>query len=277
MTPDRPMPRYALGTTDAEHERLIRQGALIAPITERLFREAGIGPGQRVLDLGSGVGDVAMLAARLVGSSGQVVGVERDPRSIARATARAAVAGLTNVTFTQSDVNDIADDRPFDAAVGRFILEFLPDPVAALRCISQLVRAGGVFAFQEPSQAAFLALCRHLPLWCTTASLIPVILRNSGAHPEIGIELHRVFQEAGLPAPAMRLEMLLSSDPDFINWVYDVIRSLQPQIQQQNLSLEALGDLDTLPRRLHAEVAALNAVVPYVALVGAWSRRSIEK
>jgi len=132
MTPDNPLPRYALGSTDAEHERLIRQAELVAPVTERLFREAGIAPGQRVLDLGSGVGDVAMLAAHLVGSSGEVVGVERDQRSIARATARAAEAGLTNVSFTQSDVNDITDDRPFDAAVGRFILEFLPHPVAAL-------------------------------------------------------------------------------------------------------------------------------------------------
>ena len=68
---------YALGSTDTEHERLIRQAVYLAPLTERLFQEAGIGPGQRVLDLGSGVGDVAMLAARLVGPSGEVVGVER--------------------------------------------------------------------------------------------------------------------------------------------------------------------------------------------------------
>jgi protein-L-isoaspartate O-methyltransferase len=64
---------YALGSTDAEHERLTRQAALLAPCTERFFREAGIGSGQRVLDIGSGVGDVAMLAAQLVGPSGEVV------------------------------------------------------------------------------------------------------------------------------------------------------------------------------------------------------------
>jgi len=55
---------YALGSTAAEHARLIRQAAGLAPVTERLFREAGIGAGHRVLDLGSGVGDVAILAAR---------------------------------------------------------------------------------------------------------------------------------------------------------------------------------------------------------------------
>ena len=58
---------YALGYTNAEHDRLIRQAELIGPITERLFHEAGIGPGQRVLDLGSGMGDVALIVARMVG------------------------------------------------------------------------------------------------------------------------------------------------------------------------------------------------------------------
>ena len=38
---------YALGNTDAEHDRLIRQASYLAPVTEQLFREAGIGPGQR--------------------------------------------------------------------------------------------------------------------------------------------------------------------------------------------------------------------------------------
>src|SRR5712692_7626212 len=102
-----PNSHYALGYTNAEHDRLIRQATRIAPFTERLFRDAGIGPGQRVLDLGSGMGDVAMLAAQLVGPSGEVVGIERDARSIARARARVAEAGLSNVRFTQTDVNQI--------------------------------------------------------------------------------------------------------------------------------------------------------------------------
>ena len=172
MTANRPTFRYALGSTDAEHERLIRQAARLGPLTERLFREAGIGPGQRVLDLGSGVGDVAMLAARLVGPAGEVLGVERDPRSIARARTRADEAGLCNARFTQSDVNQISSDQLFDAAVGRLILEFVPDPVAALRSVSRLVRPGGVVAFHEVSHAPVLALSAHLPLWSASASLI---------------------------------------------------------------------------------------------------------
>ena len=273
MTATNPTAHYALGSTDAEHERLIWQAAQLAPLTERLFREAGIGPGQRVLDIGSGVGDVAMLAAKLVGPSGEVVGIERDPRSVARARSRVADAGLHNVTLTQSDASEVAGNNPFDAAVGRFILQFLPDPVAVLRSLSQLVRPGGVLAFQEVSYAPFLLLSAHLPLWSAAASLLHEAISRSGAKTEIGLALHRIFQEAGLPPPAMRMEILLGSDPDFTRWIYDLLCSLRPQIQQQDLSLEPLGDFNTLPERLQAEVAASNTVVPFVALVGAWSRK----
>jgi ubiquinone/menaquinone biosynthesis C-methylase UbiE len=82
---------YLLGSSDAEHERLIRQAIRLAPVTERFFREAGIGPGQRVLELASGVGDVAMLVARLIGPSGEVVAIKRDALSVNRARTRAAV------------------------------------------------------------------------------------------------------------------------------------------------------------------------------------------
>lgn len=67
---------YVLGSTDAEHERLTRQAKTLDPYTERLFRDAGLGPGQRVLDVGCGVGDVALLAASLVGETGHVIGVD---------------------------------------------------------------------------------------------------------------------------------------------------------------------------------------------------------
>jgi ubiquinone/menaquinone biosynthesis C-methylase UbiE len=273
MIANSPASPYALGSTDSEHERLIRQAARLAPCTERFFRDAGIGTGQRVLDLGSGVGDVAMLVARLVGHSGDVVGIERDTRSIARAKARVAKAGLRNVSFTQTDVSQIQSSKPFDAAVGRFILMFVPNPLTIVSSLVQLVRPGGVLAFQEPSWAPTFAITTHLPLWSTAASLMCETFQRSGANPEMGLALYRMFQEAGLPAPAMRMEVPLGDDPDFIRWMYDVICSLRPQIEQLNLSLEKLGDFDTLPERLQAEVAASNGVASWMAVVGAWARK----
>jgi SAM-dependent methyltransferase len=264
---------YALGYTDAEQARLIRQATLIAPHTERLFREAGIGVGHRVLDLGSGMGDVSMLVAGLVGASGEVVGIERDATSIERAQARVARAGLRNVSFLNADVNNIVTDRPFDAVVGRFILMFLPDPVSVLRSVSRLVRPGGVLAFQEPSWIPMLAFGDRLPLWsCVLRSIHETILR-SGANPEMGLALYPIFQEVGLPAPKMHLEIPLGSDVDFLRVISDMVCSLRPLAEQHNVSLEELGGLDTLPDRICAEIAAANTVVSVVPLLGAWSRK----
>jgi len=264
---------YALGNIDAEHERLIRQAKILAPLTERFFRQARIGPGQRVLDLGSGVGDVAMLAARLVGPSGKVVGVERDTRSITRARTRVDEAGLDNVIFTQSDVRQLPVDEPFDALVGRFILQFLPDPVVALQSLSQLVRPGGIVAFHEQCWTAVLPLAAHLPLWTACASLIRESLDRSGGNTEMGLTLSRTFQQAGLPAPNLQLEIPVGDNQAAALWIYDLFCTLLPQMQRLDLSLARLGHLDNLWERIQSEVETSKNLVPCVALIGAWSHR----
>src|SRR5262249_51412364 len=147
---------YPLGSADIEFERLERQAVWVAPHTERLFRRAGIGPGQRVLELGSGVGDVALILGRLVGSSGQVVGIERQARSLARASERMRELGLSWVRFVQTDVLELPEDQPFDAGVGRYILMYVKDPAAILRDVARLVRPGGVVAFLDTSFQSFL-------------------------------------------------------------------------------------------------------------------------
>jgi SAM-dependent methyltransferase len=233
---------YHLGNTDAEHERLIRQATRIAPVTERFFREAGVASGQRVLDIGAGVGDVAMLAAKIVGPSGEVIA-------------------------------DYSPHSSFDGVVGRYILQFLPDPAATLRSITPYVRPGGVVAFQEGSWIPFLALSAHLPLWSASVRLLQEAGARAGVKLEMGPALHAVFQRAGLPPPHMRLEMELGYDPDFTRWVSDCVQSVLPQIVRLGLPYGALGDLDTLQERLQAEVASSNTVVPWIGLVEAWCRK----
>jgi ubiquinone/menaquinone biosynthesis C-methylase UbiE len=90
---------YVLGHTNAEQLRLIRQARVLAPFTNRLFRDAGIASGMRVLDIGCGMGDVTMLAAQLVGPTGRVVSIDRDQASIETAKRRVSAIGLENVTF----------------------------------------------------------------------------------------------------------------------------------------------------------------------------------
>ena len=213
-----------------------------------------------------------MLAARLVGPSGEVVCIERDPKSIAKARARVTEAGLQNVSVTESDVGKIPDGKPFDAAVGRFILMYLPDPVAVLRSISQMVRPGGVIVFQEPTWVPVIAHLSALPLWFATASLIDKTMRVSANH-DMGAELHHTFVQAGLPEPTVRMELPMGREPYLARWYYDTLCSLLPQAEQLHMPIESLGSLDTLVQRLQDEVAESKTVACWFASVGAWCRK----
>src|SRR5882672_1590896 len=204
MNPSRPDSSYALGHTDGEHRRLIRQAAVLNPLSERLFRDAGISTGHRVLELGSGMGDVAMLVARMVGPTGDVLGVERDPNSIKLAESRAREAGLQNISFSQSDITQLQGGKLFDAVVGRFILQFVPDAVAVVRSLVASVRPGGVIAFQEPQWQPYIDLLRSLPLSHACAIAVRDTFQASGVRTDLGLSLHNVFLKAGLPAPNMR-------------------------------------------------------------------------
>jgi protein-L-isoaspartate O-methyltransferase len=266
---------YALGYTAAEHDRLIRQATLIAPITERLFREAGVGAGQRVLDIGSGLGDVSMIVARLVGPSGEVVGLERDANSISRAQERIAAVGFRNVHFVQTDVNDLLDHQPFDAVVGRFILMFLPDPLSVLQSAERLLRPGGVMAFQETSWIGMLAMAAPLPLWSRLLGAIHETFLRAGLNPEMGLDLWREFQAIGLPAPELHLDMLLGADATFTAIMSDLLCSVRPLAEQHNVPLDELGDFETLFARIQTEIAAANTVVGVVPMVSVWSRKPV--
>ena len=167
----------------------------------------------------------------------------------------------------------MAAAEPFDAAVGRFILMFLPDPLSVLRSVARLVRPGGVLAFQEPSWVPMLALSARLPLWSKVLSCIHQTFLRSGVNPEMGLDLYRAFQEVGLPAASMHMELLLGGDAESTGLIIDVLCSLRPLAQQHNVSLGALGDFDTLQERTQAEITEANTVVSFVPLVGVWSRK----
>jgi protein-L-isoaspartate O-methyltransferase len=113
---------YPLGHSDRELERLSTQARLIGPITREFFIDAGIVPGMRILDVGSGSGDVAFLAADLAGDKGSVVGVERAPAAILAARRRAEARSLSNVSFRKANLPRSLE--PFDAVVGRYVLLF---------------------------------------------------------------------------------------------------------------------------------------------------------
>jgi SAM-dependent methyltransferase len=110
---------YMFEDRDAGQRRLDAQAGLLEPLTERVFRSAGLQALMRVLELGSGARHLAALVSRLIGPRGRVVGVERDPQAVANARERAAAPGLLRVEFLARCRPLESVDGTFDAVVGR--------------------------------------------------------------------------------------------------------------------------------------------------------------
>ncbi len=269
-----PPQAYVLGHSQREIDRLKAQARLIDPMTKRFFREAGIEKGMRVLDVGSGAGDVALLAAELVGASGAVVGVDRSTPAIEEARKRVAALSLPNVTFLVGDPADLAFDRPFDAVAGRYVLQFQRDPAAMLRKIAARVRPGGVVVFHEldwggvgsfPPVPTFDRVCR----WGAET------LRLHGTEGRMGAKLYRTFVEAGLPPPTLRLEAQLGGGPkaiDVLTLLAGIIETLLPEMERLHVATAADVEAGTLLERMSAEVEQSRSIVIGHNQVSAWSR-----
>ena len=88
------------------------------------------------------------------------------------------------------------------------------------------------------------------------------------------INLFEVFQDAGLPAPAMHLEIPLGSDSTIVELQTDLLRALVPAAEEHGVSVAALGDLDTLPERVYAALDEAKSPICFIAMVSAWSRKT---
>ena len=265
---------YALGHSEHELQRLSRQGEAIGPFTRQLFEEAGIKQGMRVLDVGCGSGDVAFLAANLVGHDGEVVGVDRERKAVDWASARARSRGVKNVKFIEGDPTEMEFDRQFDAIVGRLVLMYYPDPVDAIRKLTRHVRPGGLVVFQEVD----LANARSVPvapLYERCLTWIKQALSASGARINLGLELYPVFLAAGLPGPSMRMDALIGGGPQcpVYEIVAELIQSLLPAMEKMKIAGAAEVGISTLAQRMRDEVVALKGVVLSAGFIGAWSRK----
>jgi SAM-dependent methyltransferase len=267
-------PDYALGHSARELERLSAQARVLDPLTRQLFSEAGIAPGMRILDVGSGTGDVAFLAAEMVGVTGEVVGVDKAPAALAVAQARAGARSLRNVSFREGDPTAIAFDRPFDAVVGRLILMYYADPAAALRKIAGHLRRGGMLAFHEADWDGTRSF-PPLPTYDRCCRLFVETFRLLGTETRMGIKLHSAFVAAGLPAPSMRLHAIVGGATGGSEWLHvvaDLMGVLLPEMERLGVATAAEVDIETLASRLRAEIADTGGTIVAPSVIGAWAR-----
>jgi ubiquinone/menaquinone biosynthesis C-methylase UbiE len=158
--------------------------------------------GDSTLDLCCGAGASALPAARAVGPTGRVLGIDLTEPLLALARQRAAAAGLDHVTFQVGDATrtGLASDS-FDAVVCVFGVFFAADMVGFVREMWRLVRPGGSLAITtwgpdwcEPASSLF---------WGAVRELDPRLDRAFNPWDEIttGPALARLLERAGVPRP----------------------------------------------------------------------------
>jgi ubiquinone/menaquinone biosynthesis C-methylase UbiE len=264
---------YVLGHSPLEIERLIQQAAIIQNTTERLLRRAGLERGMRVLDIGCGAGDVALLVGQLTRQEGCVVGIDRNAEVLAIARGRAKRLGYQQVTFTRASLDSFAPTELFDLVIGRYVLIHQPDPVAFLRAAVSLVKPGGVLALHETAADSPLCCLPHVALWQETVQQLRAALQAGIRHWDAGRRFVEHFASADLPEPQLFSETPLGggSEAPHYAWLANLARSLLPLLEQLGLgTAESLG-IETLEHRLRSAIIDARSQVEGPAQLCAWA------
>lgn len=267
---------YVLGHAPQEMARLERQAAIFEPATLALLQRSGIGPGQRVLDLGCGAGDVTLLLATFVGPGGHVIGVDRAPEAVVTARGRAASMGLRNVTFLESAI-DTLDLPPVDAVVGRFVLMHQPSPAEALRHAARCVRPGGVVAMMESHLDALVLEWHSWPASAAYTNLLDVMLRTitaAGGRTDMGLRLRGTFLEAGLPDPTLDVHGTLAGldAARLCHYMADSLRSMAAMAERLGVATLPAARIDEMEQGMLDDAARPGAVMNGPVVVTAWCR-----
>jgi SAM-dependent methyltransferase len=207
---------YVLGTQDEEIDRLGLQHRVWRARMLDGWARAGMGPGQRVLDVGAGPGFATIDLAEIVGPTGRVTAFERSRRFLCALKERAAQLGLTNIEAHEHDVAQAPlGTNVADGAWCRWVLSFVADPAATVRYIAQALAPGGVAIFHEYAGYGAWQMMPPNPDVDRFRALVMQSWRDSGGEPDIALQLPNLLRAAGMEVVEARPLIQIVRRSDF--------------------------------------------------------------
>ncbi|MBF6029695.1 methyltransferase domain-containing protein [Pseudomonas sp. P115] len=241
--------------------------------TTRLLIDAGIGKGMRVLDVGCGSGDVSFLLCDLVGNDAEIIGIDRDAEAIAIASQHSESRDHPALRFLQCDLLELHDSLgTFDAIVGRRVLMYQKDAMAAMRALSKYLRPTGIVVFQEHDTTMVPKSLDPFPLHKRAQSWIQEMIAREGADLHIGFNLHGIFTQAGLTVENVRAECLIQT-PDTRYSLGAIVRACLPRITALGVASREEVEIETLQERLDQERSASSGIYIGDVMFGGWARK----
>jgi SAM-dependent methyltransferase len=229
---------YVLGTNDEEIARLQLQHEVWRPQVLDVWRRAGFGPGQTIIDLGCGSGNASLDLAALVGPSGRVIALDKSRRFLDVVDASARAARLSNISTHECDLDrDPLPTIVADGAWNRWVMSFTSGPRDLIARIHESLRPGAVFVLHEyfdygtwrsapPSPEIELFVRTVMETW-----------RESGGEPDLGLRLPTWLDELGFEVQELR-PIVEAAAPTEPKW-----RWLAAFIESGRRRLESLGAL----------------------------------
>jgi SAM-dependent methyltransferase len=264
---------YVLGSSPKELSRLSTQARLLQPITERMLRLAGIKEGMRVLDLGSGAGDVSLLVAELVGPTGFVLGIDQSAEAIAKATERIRESGLRQIDLYLGTVDEFHVAELFDMVIGRYVLIHQARPANFIRAAARHVRPGGIVAFHELNCFRNYLSLPTAPLFDRIVELCRKAAMAGFPGYDAAGRMVEYFHAADLPCPEVFAEMPIGTAPDsdVLGWWTETAIALTPVMVKNGWATEE-EMTDRLEERLRSDVASKRSQFEGTIQVCAWAR-----
>lgn len=245
------MSSYILGESEKETERLLRQ-ATRDPARQRLVN-AGLSAGMTVVDAGCGPGTLSPILSELIGPTGKLLGFDLSEARIE--AARERFQGECEAEFRVGTL----ESPPFDGGIAdfvvcQFVLEYCPDPTAAINGLVSLLKPGGILLVVDGDGIGV----NNWPMPPEVERGIPMftaLVARTGFDPFVGRKLYSLVRASGLRDVSVNASPWLTAgaagDEEVSNWTQR-FAAVAP------LGIEAFGSKEAYDEFVEAYMAMLN-------------------